>query len=544
MPQNITRSLGLSIAVSARSRATRGSLRQSAQRSSSSELERPRPVSSVTTSLDESQEVTLETFRVIRSALDRFGEDTIESYIISETRGADDVLAAAVLATEAGLLDIHSDIARIGFVPLFETTAEIEAAGDILGEMLSSSPYRRIVALRGDLQEVMLGYSDSNKHAGITASQWGLYKASRTLRDVASRHGVELRIFHGRGGTVGRGGGPTGEAIMAQPWGTIDGRIKITEQGEVIADKYGLPSLAAANLEVAIAATLEASVLHRSSRQPQNMLDRWDEVMDLVSSAGHTAYRELVEAPGLAEYFLSSTPVEELAEMNIGSRPARRPQEAGRAGHLGGPEGDSVGLWMDAVSPGRPRLVWCRQRARRRGCGRKVGDDRGDVRGVAVLQVLHIERGDDARQDGSRDRITLCRDPGSRGAPPSLRDGEGRACSDSARSDSHYWRRVAPRQVPHAATDPARPGRVPRSDFIHPGFPAAEDPSRGGRLPPAARPAPLNKRSSSGTPQHRLIHFAGSPCRQPDLVDAAEHLAVQDVPRLPFCAAASASAVT
>ena len=301
-----------------------------------SELERPRPVSSVTTSLDESQEVTLETFRVIRSALDRFGEDTIESYIISETRGADDVLAAAVLATEAGLLDIHSDIARIGFVPLFETTAEIEAAGDILGEMLSSSPYRRIVALRGDLQEVMLGYSDSNKHAGITASQWGLYKASRTLRDVASRHGVELRIFHGRGGTVGRGGGPTGEAIMAQPWGTIDGRIKITEQGEVIADKYGLPSLAAANLELAIAATLEASVLHRSSRQPQNMLDRWDEVMDLVSAAGHTAYRELVEAPGLAEYFLSSTPVEELAEMNIGSRPARRPQEVGEQATLEG----------------------------------------------------------------------------------------------------------------------------------------------------------------------------------------------------------------
>ena len=301
------------------------------------ELVEPRPLSSATTTLDGEQAAIIETFRTINAALGRFGEQSIESYVVSETRGADDVLAAVVLAAEAGLVDLESMVARIGFVPLFETTNEIDSAGRILDEMLSAEPYRRIVEMRGDLQEVMLGYSDSNKHGGITASQWGLYKASRSLRDVATVHGVELRIFHGRGGTVGRGGGPTGEAIIAQPWGTIDGRIKITEQGEVVADKYGLPSLAAANLEVALAATLESSLLHRSSRQPDDVLDRWDEVMDVISDAGFAAYRGFVSSAGMDSYFFSSTPADELAAMNIGSRPAARPgteSEGARFGAL------------------------------------------------------------------------------------------------------------------------------------------------------------------------------------------------------------------
>jgi phosphoenolpyruvate carboxylase len=289
------------------------------------ELAGARPLSSTATGADE----VVETFAMVRDALDRWGEGVIESFIVSETRGADDVLAAAVAAREGGLVDLGAGVARIGFVPLFETINEVRSAGEILDELLACAPYRRLVHLRGDLQEVMLGYSDSNKQGGVATSQWELYRASRDLRDTALRYGVELRIFHGRGGTVGRGGGPTGEAILAQPWGTVDGRIKITEQGEVISDKYGLPDLARANLELTIAATLEASLLHRTSRQPQAVLDRWDEAMDILSDAAHTAYRSLIEFEHLLPYFTASTPVDELGAMNIGSRPARRPGGAG-----------------------------------------------------------------------------------------------------------------------------------------------------------------------------------------------------------------------
>ncbi len=265
----------------------------------------------------------LDTLRAIRKAHERFGPGVIESFIVSETRDAADILGVAVLAAEAGL--VGPDSAALSFVPLFETTEEVSRAGEILDELLSVPEYRELVRLRGNLQEVMLGYSDSNKLAGITSSQWGLYKASRELREAAARHGVRLTLFHGRGGTVGRGGGPTAQAIMAQAWGTVDGSIKITEQGEVISDKYGLPARARDNLETALAATLEASLLHRESRQTPKVLEQWFSAMDTIAAESHAAYRRLVEHPQLVDYFLTSTPVEELGGLNIGSRPARRP---------------------------------------------------------------------------------------------------------------------------------------------------------------------------------------------------------------------------
>lgn len=254
-----------------------------------------------------------------------FGPQAVPNYIISMCQSVSDMLEAAVLLKEAGLLDISGSTpyAPVGVVPLFETIDDLQRGSSILEAALDLPEYRTMVDARDGHQEVMLGYSDSNKDGGYLAANWALYRAELDLVESARKTGIRLRLFHGRGGTVGRGGGPSYDAILAQPPGAVKGSLRITEQGEVIAAKYAEPRIAHRNLETLLAATLEASLLDVEGLGEE--AEPAYQVLDELAALAQRAYSELVhETPGFVEYFKTSTPVSEIGALNIGSRPTSR----------------------------------------------------------------------------------------------------------------------------------------------------------------------------------------------------------------------------
>ena len=264
---------------------------------------------------------------ILRTAADahrRYGKDTVPNYVISKTTSVSDILEAALLLKEVGLLQPREGRLDVNIVPLFETIEDLRNCGAVMDTLLAIPAYARLLQSRGGVQEVMLGYSDSNKDGGFLTSGWELYKAEVALIEVFHRRGIGLRIFHGRGGSVGRGGGPSYEAILAQPAGAVEAGIRVTEQGEVIAGKYLNPELGRQNLDHIVAGVLEVALLHPQDRAPR---PEFMAAMEELSAHAYRAYRALVyETPGFERYFWDSTVIAEIANLHIGSRPASRKQ--------------------------------------------------------------------------------------------------------------------------------------------------------------------------------------------------------------------------
>jgi len=289
------------------------------------ELATRRPLTTADADLSELARKELDIVIAAARAVKVFGPAAVPNYIISMCQSVSDMLEAAILLKEAGLLDASGEqpYSPVGVVPLFETIDDLQRGSDIMESVLDLPVYRAMVTARGESQEVMLGYSDSNKDGGYLAANWALYRAELELVEMARKTGIRLRLFHGRGGTVGRGGGPSYDAILAQPPGAVKGSLRITEQGEVIAAKYAEPRIAHRNLETLLAATLESTLL-----DVEGLGDAAGpayEVLDDLAARAQRAYSELVhETPGFVEYFKASTPVSEIGSLNIGSRPTSR----------------------------------------------------------------------------------------------------------------------------------------------------------------------------------------------------------------------------
>jgi phosphoenolpyruvate carboxylase len=286
-----------------------------------SELASGRPLASRFLPYSEKCRDEMAIFRTAAKIHRAFGPAAVPNYVISHTESVSDMLEVMVLLKEAGLLRGASAQMDLNIVPLFETIQDLRNCGQIMDELFALPAYKRFLDSRNRVQEVMLGYSDSNKDGGYLTSGWELYKSELALLVACERHGVTLRLFHGRGGTVGRGGGPTYEAVLAQPAGAVQAGIRVTEQGEVIAGKYSRPDIGRQNLEVLAAAALDAALMHADRQLPPQYFG----AMEALSAHAYRAYRALVyETKGFDQYFRESTVIGEISKLHIGSRPASR----------------------------------------------------------------------------------------------------------------------------------------------------------------------------------------------------------------------------
>ena len=304
------------------------------------ELRTRRPLIPAQLPFGEKTNEIVSTMRLVHSLQQEFGCNICQTYIISMCRSVSDVLEVLLLAKEAGIYDPGTAVGTIRVVPLFETVEDLQRSRQVMKDLFSLPLYRALLAggyeayeqgineqekssiLNPNLQEIMLGYSDSNKDSGFLSSNWEIHKAQKSLQQIAEEYGLSVRIFHGRGGSVGRGGGPAYEAILAQPGKSINGRVKITEQGEVLASKYSLPDLALYNLETITTAVIQASLL----RAGFDDIEPWNEIMEELAARSRSHYRDLIyEQPDFIDFFNQVTPIEEISQLQISSRPARRP---------------------------------------------------------------------------------------------------------------------------------------------------------------------------------------------------------------------------
>lgn len=291
-------------------------------------LAQPNPDLSQLKNLSTEAQETLQLFQILQRAFEFYGAELLGKYIVSMTHGPEDILAPLLLAKWHNICLSEDGKEGLMFVPLFETREDLRNAPDVMGNLFTHPAYAPHLAKVDRQQTIMIGYSDSNKDAGYMAANWELYQAQETLAEACRAHDVQIMLFHGRGGTIARGGGPANRAILSQPPGSVNGRVRITEQGEVIDERYGHPAIARRHLEQVVHATLKASVnpRHGGLSKPQA---EWRTAMDELAQVSYKAYRQLIyETPELLDYWQQATPIAEISQMQIGSRPSRRTAKA------------------------------------------------------------------------------------------------------------------------------------------------------------------------------------------------------------------------